>query len=209
MVNNVAHGLIAGLLTISVGVPMLAQQPEQARFDVVSIKRNLSGAEASSLRPDTNGLTGTNVNLMRLLRTAYLVSNFQIVDAPDWFQSERYDIQARAAGTITIDQLRSMIQDLLADRFGLRLVAEKRPVNGYELRVERPGAVKVRTASQPCTVARGDQPRAAPGAPACFRAIEGDVSARGVPMSMVAFQLQGYVGQPVEDRTGLDGCVRL
>jgi uncharacterized protein (TIGR03435 family) len=197
--------LIAAPLFVSVIVGVASAQQSGQQFDVVSIKPNTTGAAASSLRPDANGLIGTNINLLRLVRVAYQVPNFQIVDAPGWFESERFDLQARAEGTVSVTQLQEMIRGMLADRFGLRIRSERRAVSGYELQLERPGHAGLRTSPQPCAVAQSDQPRATGGLPPCIRAIAGHLNARGVPMAMVAQQLQGYVNQSIVDRTALDG----
>lgn len=146
-----------------------------------------------------------HVNLLRLVRVAYQVPNFQIVGSPGWFESERYDIQARATGAVAIDQLQRMIQEMLAERFGLRVLRDRRAVDGYELRVERSGSTGLAASARPCAVAQADQPRVTGNLPPCFRAIAGEVTARGVTMAMAAQQLQGYVGQPVVDATGLAG----
>ena len=199
------RGPIVGLLMVVLAAPMLARQDEQARFDVVSIKRNLSGAVSSSLRPEPNGLIGVNVNTLRLLRVAYQVPNFQIVDAPGWFETERFDLQARAASTVTVAQLQVMIQALLLERFGLRVTREQRAVTGYELRVERSGHAGLRSSPRPCATARLDQPRATGDLPPCFQTAEGDMTARGVTLEMLARELQGRVDRPVVDRTAFDG----
>ena len=191
--------MIAGHLRVS------AQQRDEPRFDVVSIKPNTSGSAASSLRPDANGVTGINVSLLRLMRVAYQVPEFQIVDAPGWFESERFDLQARAEGTVSIAQLQQMVRGMLTDRFGLRVRAERRALSGYELRLERSDHAGRRASPQPCAVAQADQPRATGELPPCFRATAGELHARGVPMAMVAQQLQGYVNQPMVNRTALDG----
>jgi uncharacterized protein (TIGR03435 family) len=202
--NRISRGPIAGLLTFALAVPMLAQQPEHARFDVVSIKRNLSGAASSSLRPEPNGLTGVNVNALRLVRVAYQVPDFQIVDAPGWFEAERFDLNARAASTVTLAQLQAMIQGLLADRFGLRVTRERRAVAGYELRVERAGHAGLRPSPRPCAIATQDQPRATGALPPCFQTADGEMTARGVTLEMLARELQGRVERPVVNQTALD-----
>ena len=189
---------------LTLASPLLAQH-EPAQFDVVSIKRNASGAAASSLRPEPNALIGVNVNVLRLIRVAYMVPNFQIVDAPGWFETERFDINARAESTVTIAQLQVMIQGLLADRFGLRVSRERRAVNGYELRVERAGHAGLRGSPRPCATARLDQPRATGGLPPCFQTAEGDMTARGVTLEMLARELQSRVDRPVVNQTAMDG----
>jgi uncharacterized protein (TIGR03435 family) len=193
-------------LVVCLAVAAFAQQAAAPRFDVVSIKRNASGSTGSSLRPEPNGITGTNVNALRLFRVAYQLANFQVVDAPDWFEAERFDVTARAGRTVTIVELQELIKTMLADRFGVATSHETREVRGYEIQLDRPGTSRLRETPRPCATARGDQPRAVnTGVAACFQQTEGEVIARGVTLPMTAQQLIGLVGQPVVDRTGLAG----
>ena len=68
---------------------------------------------------------------------AYSVKRFQIVGLPGWGDSGRdlYDIAARIEGdrTPTLDQVRRMLQTLLADRFQLKLHHETRVIPVYAL----------------------------------------------------------------------------
>ena len=61
---------------------------------------------------------------------------------PSWAWSDGYVIDGRAAGTATPDQMRAMLQSLLADRFRLRLRREWRTMPVYEL-VTADGGLKV------------------------------------------------------------------
>src|SRR5687767_7065834 len=118
---------LAGVgLGLALGGVVFAQEAASPRFEVVSVKRNLSDDVASSLRPDANGVTGINVTPLRLVRVAYQVADFQVADAPGWFTSERYDITARAGEPVSMAQLGPMMQTLLAERFGLRIVQRRR-----------------------------------------------------------------------------------
>jgi uncharacterized protein (TIGR03435 family) len=200
-----ARGLFAASVMLTLALPLLAQQAEPPRFDVVSIKPNTSGAVASSLRPEPNGLSGININVLRLLRVAYQVPNFQIMDAPGWFDSARFDLNARAASAVTVAQLPPMIQSMLSDRFGLRVTRERRPVSGYELRVERSGHAGLRPSARPCAIARADQPRAIDTVPPCFQTSAGDMTARGVTLEMLARELQSRIDRAVINATALDG----
>src|SRR5262249_42303666 len=72
-----------------------------------------------------------------LIRTAYGVRDYQVVDGPDWINSTRYNIEAKAADAATSAQLMLMLQSLLADRFKLQVHKETRNLPVYELRVDK------------------------------------------------------------------------
>ena len=61
----------------------------------------------------------------------------KVIGIPDWTITERFDINARAAGPITADERRLMMQALLADRFKLVARREKREVTVLALMLNR------------------------------------------------------------------------
>ena len=98
-------------------------------FDVASVKVSQSGGggggrgmhegrgrESIQISPD--GVIMRNVSMRSCTRWAYHVMDYQ-VNGPDWINVQRYDINAKAAGEVPEEQLRLMMQSLLADRFKL------------------------------------------------------------------------------------------
>lgn len=119
---------------------------QRASFEVASIKVNKSGGSGGSLGPRGNTLNGSNVTPATLVQYAYSLPgaqllNQQIVGGPDWFRTERFDIQARAEGEARIPaaQLRVMLQLLLEDRFRLKLHRETRELPVYNLVLMKDG----------------------------------------------------------------------
>src|SRR3989338_6641528 len=106
-----------------------AQAPaDKPKFDVASVRQNTAddGKVMIGIQPGGR-FTAVNVPLWDLIRQAYAVQRTQIVGAPDWTETARYDITARAEGDIPRagpgappGPLNFMLQDLLADRFELR-----------------------------------------------------------------------------------------
>ena len=74
-----------------------------------------------------------------LSQAAYNVSSFQVAGGSSWLSVDRYEIHATAAGNTTPDQMRGMLQSLLADRFKLALRRETRTMPVYELVVANSG----------------------------------------------------------------------
>jgi uncharacterized protein (TIGR03435 family) len=89
---------------------------------------------------------------------------------PGWARTEDYVIEARAEGAPTRDQIRLMMQSLLADRFHLALHIESRPLPVYALVLAQPGAtgpqLKLHPADTPCPVPSNDATDAVPAKPA-------------------------------------------
>lgn len=67
---------------------------------------------------------------------------------PPWIDTERFDIAAKIRPGGTKEQVGLMLQDLLAERFGLRLHREIRQVAGLELVVDK-GGLKLKETVDP------------------------------------------------------------
>src|SRR3954471_19446182 len=115
---------VLGLTVLAMPMAASAQGQSSAplAFEVASIKPNVpdgSGNILVGIQPQPGGrLTINNGNLRMLIRFAYNVDDTQISGGPPWIDSDRYDIVAKGEGDATTDQLRQMLQTLLADRFG-------------------------------------------------------------------------------------------
>ena len=70
-----------------------------------------------------------------LLEWAYGIQTSQHSGGPDWIGTDRYDIVAKAEGNATDDQMKVMVQTLLADRFQLKLHHEQKEISAYVLSV--------------------------------------------------------------------------
>jgi uncharacterized protein (TIGR03435 family) len=79
------------------------------------------------------------ISVHGLIQLAYNVKGFQIDGGPSWVRSERFEIEARSAGTPTADDVRAMFRSLLADRFRLIVRREERTMPVYELLPARSG----------------------------------------------------------------------
>src|ERR1051325_12096335 len=90
---KIASALAAGVL---MGVSLVAQTPTiTAAFDVASVKPNKGdGPVESVVRNDR--VTLINVPLRFLIRSAYQLQDNQIVDAPAWTSTERFDVVGKA-----------------------------------------------------------------------------------------------------------------
>ena len=119
-------------------VVVSAQQAAGPRFDAASIKRNTSGGGESGGSTTPNQIRATNVTLLWLLRRAHGLQDYQVVGAPEWTKTERYDVLARAEQAET-NQIEVMLRNLLADRFQLVARTETREMPVYVLVTARPG----------------------------------------------------------------------
>ena len=186
--------LIASCLLAVVGVQAQTDGPS---FEVASVKPNNSGTTiANAGRMVGDRFTATNSTVIQLLRTAYSVQEFQIEGQPGWAGSDRFDIAAKSRSGDNPDQWPVMLQNLLAQRFGLRVRREQRERNVYAL-VVASGGLKLKPV---------DPSKCAPPDGSCgFSATPTEIVARGQSMGQLATRLSRSIGQAVLNRTEVGG----
>jgi uncharacterized protein (TIGR03435 family) len=89
-----------------------------------------------------------------LIQVAYAVSRLQVEWGAPWVRSVPYSVEARTRSGATQDEVRGMLQSLLAERFGLSLSREARILPVYEL-VLADGGAKLGPMTQGDCVAPG------------------------------------------------------
>jgi uncharacterized protein (TIGR03435 family) len=208
--------------------PRISAQADTLRvgersFEVASIKRNEGADNRVALMTQPGGrVTATNVPLSMLIRFSYQLQDFQIVGGPDWIDSHRFDIVAKAEGDIplagpgTMGPVQLMMRSLLAERFKLGAHMEKRDMPIYALVTARgdgrlgPQLTRSTVDCKAIMAARGRQGPPPPPPPGermqCgFRIGPGRMTGGGFPLSQLATSLAGFVQRIVVDKTGLEG----
>ena len=203
MTNNI---WLAGLALLIAG-SAAAQTPDAPpAFEVASVKagqttptgrdgggRGLLGGRGArgSIQTSPGSLTMRNVTLKNAVRWAYHVSEYQ-VSGPDWIDSARYDIVARAPGPANEEQLQVMLQSLLADRFKLVLHRQSKELQVYVLSPGKNGAKlqESTSAGEGSIETQADRM---------------SVVVQRTPLSQMVDMLTAVLGAPVLDMTGLKG----
>jgi uncharacterized protein (TIGR03435 family) len=155
--------LHACLVIAAVVVAALSSTLTAQTFEVASIKLNtarrgpMTSMESMFSRLPATGavpngrLRLTAVTPRLLIQLAYDLRAFQVVGGPSWLNDDRYDVDAKAAeGMVTYQQLRPMLQALLADRFQLTTRREMRTSRVYEMVAARGGLKITPTAPGGC-----------------------------------------------------------
>ena len=199
--------LVTAVAGNAVALRVRAQSPaSEPRFEVASIKPNNRNDGQVSVSYRNGRYTATGVSLELLIRTAYQVQEFQIVDAPDWSTSDRFDIMAVAADPNAPQQ--PMLRALLQVRFNLVLRREMRERPVYALVIARADGrlgPQLRPSALNCAT-RGSEPR-------CGTSVgPGRIQAGGRSMAELATALSNLtntgssLGRLIVDRTGLAGA---
>jgi len=189
---------IAGIAVVlmTMGSPFTkAQSPLQ--FEVASIKPNPTGDGTTKLNTLPGGrLVANNVSLKLLIQFAWGVKDDEIAGGPSWLTTEKYDISAKAdtPEELKEEELRPLLQSLLADRFQLKVHPETRELTVYSLVVAKNG---------PKLTAHSGDARASVGT----SYDSGTLTMNAAKTSMVLFAnaLGRQLAHTVIDNTGLQG----
>lgn len=177
-----------------------ADSSKSLAYEVVSIRPNKSGMQNSSWRMASDGIVLTNAPLSWLVRSAFAIRiDDQLTGLPGWVNSENYDIQAKMdeetaaawknlPGKERTQRQQLLLQQLLADRCGLKFHRETKQATVYDLVIAN-GGLKMK--------------EAAPGSGGSVMSGGGQFEAKAAPVESLAYTLSGVVDRLVIDRTGL------
>jgi uncharacterized protein (TIGR03435 family) len=216
---------MATALTLNVAAQTTAPGEPNPKFEVASVRENTSGDNKMYMQRLPGGrINAVNMPLGILLRDAYRLQDFQIVGAPDWIFSARYDITAKAEGEIPspmpgdapFNPVHFMMRSLLEERFKLAVHREARELPIYALVLARKDGklgpeLKVSTADCVAFAARGRGPSPPPPPkpgerPICgIRMGFGEIAGSGFALSAFANAISPTVQRIVVDRSGLSG----
>lgn len=174
--------------------PMAADA--NAVFEVATIKPSKPGAPGKAFRMNGRQFSTLNTSVVDIMTFAYGIHPKQIIGAPDWSESDRWDIQAEPEpeGAPSGAQLRTMMQKLLADRYQLKFHRDKKELSVYAITVAKGGPKLTKSEGDPN------------GLPALFFRGLGQLPARNATMADLAGIMQGAVlDRPVVDQTGIAG----
>jgi len=221
--------MIRTILGLGVIVAFCQPAAPQPTFEVASIKPASPGAgpgRTLMLVPG-GGLRANNVTLRMLIAFAYDVKDFEISGAPNWLNSERYDINAKPdapdepasntdlarmtahQGQAFQNRVRQRLQALLADRFQLKIHRESKESPMYALVVAKNGPkLKEAAPREPPPGQNAPEPpgRGSPNGP--FRGLRmgrGQLTGGGATLAMLANVLSNQLGRSVVDKTELKG----
>jgi bla regulator protein BlaR1 len=163
-----------------------------------------------------HGFTATNATLQTVLGVAYGVQKDLVSGAPDWVDSDKYDIDValpdstaedapKAGAGIGVQRLRLMLQALLADRFKLSLHQETRDLSVYELVVAE-GGPRLKQAAPAVMNTNGNQNfQGRVHKERMMKMGPGELTGQGATLEPLAEQLSFQLGRTVVNKTGLTG----
>ncbi|SDF62295.1 soil-associated protein, TIGR03435 family [Terriglobus roseus] len=248
MLASVQRTALALLLLGACRLPAQSTTPDwqtaagtHLSFEVATIKPNTSDEPAHgnfTLGPgdaytNTGGRFLTkNISLLDYIRFAWKLTDGQVAlleaSAPKWVSTAGFDIEAKSdLPNPTKDQMRLMVQSLLADRFALHTHTETHELPALAMVLITPGkpGPELHPHSPTDNTCSGAAPSPNQPSIASTPNFCGSLRSNGVasspshvritgqkvPLTLLAAQLgqMGGFGRPILDQTGLTGTVDL
>lgn len=179
--------------------PKMMDENAKPQFEVATIKPSDPDRRGWGINVNRSGMfTTLNTTLSDLIKFAYDLHPKQVIGAPAWFDTDKFDLSAKPdkPGLPSVNQMKLMLQGLLADRFGLAFHKEKKELSAYAVTVAKGGdKIKKEENSQVPIPGFGGQPQRG-------------FNVRNATLAEFASVMQAqFMDQPVVDQTGL-GDVR-
>jgi len=182
--------------------------PLPAEFEVASVKAADPSVRMTRYQMQPGGrLTAEGMPLRFLISRAFNTNNNeQVTGMPNWVDTERFDIIAKApsagpsAPAMDTETAAPMMRALLADRFKMTYHTEERPVSAYSLASAKPKMKKADPASRTSCKSAIAPAGAPPGSQI--------LTCQNITMAQFADRLQNMAPElswPVLDATGIEG----
>jgi len=176
--------------------PTSAQSPP-ANFEVATVRSSPPDADPRTGHwsfPGIGRFNASHVPLTVLIQLAYGIDPSEIANKPGWMDTNLYDVDAKPEEgvSLTREELKPCLQELLQERFHLLAHMETRSGRGYALLVAQDGPHL-----KPATGGHfpGQRHPVSPG----------HLHTYNCSMSQLAQYLTSAAGFPVADQTGLAG----
>lgn len=185
------------LLLMAAGSFVLKGQEFEAASIKPSAPQAMGGMRMGIQMLPGGRISMTGVTVKILIQQSYGVRDFQIAGGPSWLGSDRYDITAKPEGAASPEQVKVMVQALLADRFQLKLHRETKELPTYALVVAKGGPKFHASEVAPEGSNKPKGTRISIG--------RGQFTLEGAAMAALANQLGQVLGRSVTDKTELTG----
>src|SRR5579862_6649296 len=122
--------------------PKMMDEKAKPEFEVATIKPSDPNLRGWGITVNRSGVLSTlNTNLSDLIKFAYDMHPKQVIGAPAWANYDKFDISEKpdVPGMPSVNQMKAMLQKLLADRYNLKFHNEKKELSVYAITVAKGG----------------------------------------------------------------------
>jgi uncharacterized protein (TIGR03435 family) len=205
------------LICLLLAVPTLAQSQTFEKITIKPVRSADPRSNRLQVLPDGE-LIAHAVLVIDLISYAYDVPSNpspRLNSLPDWIYGDRYDIEAKASPNAitttsqdaeTQRRVKEMIRRLLADRFGLVMRVDRRPMRAYALTVSSSGLRLQRPAvtAEDCIFDTAPE--------GCHTFVIGfghPLNGNAVSMDDLADYIENWTDLPLVNRTNLSGLFTM
>jgi uncharacterized protein (TIGR03435 family) len=185
------------IVAVAIAAQVSSLSPQVSSFEVASVKpvNPPAGPHVVSLIINHGRLNIEAAELRQIVGLAYAIQRVRVLGGPGWADADQFDIVAKAnSADATRDEIRSMLQTLLAERFKLMVHRETKQIPAYSL------------------VLGKSRPKLKEAAPDSKSGMANTISTTGEqltvfessPLRILVNMLANTLGGPVVDKTGLD-----
>lgn len=184
------------VLAILAACSAFAQTPQA--FEVASVKPG-NGPIADFRVLPGGRLHITGLTLHTILMQAFGLEYYQITGGPAWLDVDHFDIEAKAEGEPSKDQMMAMLRALLEDRFQLKSHRQEAEGNVYVLTVAKGGhKLKPPTGERTFIGLYREDPPTETG-------VHYSLAGKKASLELIAKRFAIQLDHPVIDRTGIQG----
>lgn len=195
--TRIVHMVTLWIAALAVVTQVSGFATQISSFEVASVKpvNPPAGPHVVSLIVNHGKLNIEAAELRQIVGLAYAIQRVCVQGGPAWADSDQFDIVAKAENPdATRDEMRSMLQALLTERFKLTVHRETKQVSAYSLVLGKSGS-KLKEAS--------------PDKKSGFANIVSPTGEQltvveASPLRILTNMLANTLGGPVLDKTGLD-----
>ena len=225
------RGLVCSAMAVMFCIAASPQTADAPRFEAADVHASVPSANIRSnfmQGPFVGGgrFEVRKATMLDLIRLGWSVQPDKIVGGPNWSGLDRFDILAKGPSGASSADMRLMLQNLLADRFSLKVHKDTKPMPAFALVVAEGKKLHLKEASGSGETGCKGQNSAAgeggnrltmmgpEGVITTLSILPGNLvqyNCRNMTMSAFAAGLQGFVGanvgpNPILEETGLKGA---
>jgi uncharacterized protein (TIGR03435 family) len=102
-------------------------------FEVAVVKPSMPGGTLSGAALPGGSISLRNLTMKLLIAGAWSVGDYAITGGPNWLDSDRFDVIAKAAPQSSTENIKLMLQTLLVERFKLAVHRDQKVMSVYAL----------------------------------------------------------------------------
>jgi uncharacterized protein (TIGR03435 family) len=176
--------------------PQMMAADADLDWDVVSVRPSDPNNSRTTFEIRGRHVIAGNRSVETMLRVAYTLQENQVLNAPDWVKTERFDVDGipSVEGQPSAKQFQALLRKMLTERFGLVAHTERRELPVYMLTVAKDGPKMTLDTSDPSGRPHDDD---------SSNAGQQTVQIWNTTMREFALVMLFYTDRPVVDETGL------